>query len=414
MIEYGLVGERLGHSHSPEIHGKIAPYKYELIEIPKENVGEFFAKREFSGVNVTIPYKETVIPYLDDVHDTARKIGAVNTVVNRGGKLYGYNTDFFGMSAAMTREGIDPKGKKVLILGSGGTSKTAWYAAETLGAKEIVKVSRTGRNGAVTYEKAYSAHSDAKIIINTTPCGMFPNVDASPVDISRFPELEGVFDAIFNPLRTKLVESAKERGIKTCGGLYMLVSQAVRASEFFTGNEYPKGLAESIYSELFMKEENVVLIGMPSSGKTTVGKLVAERLGRDFVDTDDMIAEAEGRTIPEIFASDGEEYFRAVESRAVAEAAKLQSAVIATGGGAILRPCNVSNLKLNGKLYFLNRDLEKLVSTADRPLSSDRATLEKRYDERIAIYNGVCDAVIDSNGSAEAAARQILSDRGIK
>ena len=411
MTEYGLVGEALSHSRSPEIHEELSGKKYALIEVPRDEIDAFFEKRDFVGINVTIPYKQTVIPHLDMIDSVASEIGAVNTVVNRGGKLTGYNTDHEGMSAAIVRAGIELSGKKVLILGTGGTSRTAEYVAKRGGAKEIVKVSRSARDGAVTYADAYDLHADADVIINTTPCGMYPDTDASPIDITRFPSLTGVFDAIYNPLKTKLITDAETAGIPCSGGLYMLVYQAVRSSEYFNGKKYPDGTAEDVYARLYKKLENVVLIGMPSSGKTTVGRIVAQSLGREFFDTDDMISNSEGMKIPDIFKEYGEEYFREAEAKAVREVSSRQSRVIATGGGAVLKEENVEKLRQNGKLYFLDRPLGELIATPDRPLSSDRAALEERWRERYGIYRSVCDMIIDSSGSAEDAAREIINDK---
>ena len=410
MTEYGLVGEKLSHSYSPEIHKRMADYDYKLIEVARDEIDSFFDKKEFLGLNVTIPYKQTVIPHLDFIDEAARGIGAVNTVVNDGGTLRGYNTDWLGMQAAILRAGIVPAGKKVLICGTGGTSKTAAYVASQLGASETVFLSRTGRNGAATYEEAYRSHSDAGIIINTTPSGMYPHADDTPIDISRFPSLSGVFDAIYNPIRTNLVVEATRRGIPAAGGLYMLVFQAVKASELFTGRACSKGLADSICRELLREKENVVLIGMPSSGKTSVGKILAERLGRELVDTDELIKDAEGREISDIFTEHGEEYFRNAERNAVKSASALQGKVIATGGGAVLNCGNVAALKRGGRIYFLDRPLELLTATSDRPLSSDAASLKARYNERIAIYRGACDVTVDSSGTVDEAARIIEED----
>ena len=410
MMEYGLIGERLGHSFSPEIHGAIADYKYELKELPREELAGFFRKKEFCAVNVTIPYKEAVIPLLDEVEDAARDIGAVNTVVNKDGKLYGYNTDCYGMRAAMLREGILPVGKKVLICGAGGTSKTASYVARELGASEVVFLSRNKKDGCETYEDAYVKHTDAGVIINTTPCGMYPDNSSCAVDISKFPELSGVFDAVYNPLRSPLIVAAKCRGIPASGGLFMLVSQAVRASELFRGRVCSKGLAERIYSDILKRKENIVLIGMPSSGKTTVGKLVAKALDREFVDTDDEIERREGASPAELIRKYGEAHFRDSEAAAVREVSKLQGKVIATGGGAVLRRENVDRLLQNGRIYFLNRPLDMLTATGDRPLTSDRESLEKKYRERIDIYNDVCDVKTDSSKTASDAAKSILDD----
>ena len=410
MIEYGLVGERLGHSFSPEIHKLIAGYRYDLIELRPEELKDFFVRKEFCAVNVTIPYKEAVIPLLDAIDDAAKEIGAVNAVVNKDGALYGYNTDCYGMMSAMLREEILPVGKKVLICGTGGTSKTAAYVARELGAKEVIRLSRSGKNGSATYEEAYETHVDAGIIINTTPCGMFPDNASSAIDIAEFPYLSGVFDAVYNPLRTPLVLEAKRRGIHAAGGLYMLVSQAVRASELFVGRVCSKGLAERVYGDIIKQKENVVLIGMPSSGKTTVGHIVADMLGRELVDTDEEINKCQGKSPAKIISEYGEERFRQIEADVIKDLSKDQGKVIATGGGAVLRAENVNMLRQNGRIYFLDRPLGMLEATDDRPLSSDRGQLKKLYEERIGIYSSVCDAKIDSSATPEACAVAITED----
>ncbi len=410
MTSYGLVGEKLGHSFSPEIHGALGDYGYSLIEVPKNEIDSFFEKRDFSGINVTIPYKETVIPHLDEISDAAREIGAVNTVVNRGGKLWGYNTDCIGMREAIIRFGIEIKNKKVLVLGSGGTSKTAGYVAKTMGASEILFVSRREREGYITYEDALKDHGDAEVIINTTPSGMYPDVSGCPIDIERFEKLSGVFDAVFNPLRTNLVLKALAKNIPAAGGLYMLVSQAVHASMLFTGNDIPSEKTEEIYLKLKKQKENVVLVGMPSSGKTSVGTLIAEKLSREFLDTDVHVSETENMDIPSIFEKFGEEYFRDVESRSVEKLSSLSGVVIATGGGAVLRQKNVNALRRNGRIYFLDRSLSKLISTDDRPLSKDRESLERRYNERIDVYRAVADVRVDGDGSVSETADKILKN----
>ena len=409
-FEYGCIGEKLKHSFSKEIHNALADYDYGIIEIPKQELESFAAEKNFKAVNVTIPYKEMIIPYLYEIDARAKEIGAVNTVVNRGGKLYGYNTDFYGMTSLIKRIGINLNDKKVAILGTGGTSKTSFEVAKALGAKEIIKVSRSARANAVTYEELYQNHTDVEVIINTTPSGMYPNIFDTPVDLSQLKNLCGVVDAVYNPLRTPLILAAKKRKIPAEGGLYMLVSQAVRASEIFIDTTYDKSEAERVFKKIYSEKENIVLTGMPASGKSTVGKLISEALGRDFIDTDDIITEDEGKSIPEIFKEHGEKYFRDAETRAVKKAAALCGKVIATGGGAILREENVDALKENGKLYFIDRPLSELIPTSDRPLSSDREAIEKRYNERYAIYNSTADVRIEVNSDAEGVKAKILED----
>ncbi len=409
-MNYGLIGEKLGHSFSKDIHARLFDYSYELCEVERENFDAFMKQRDFKAVNVTIPYKETVIPYLDFIDETAEKIGAVNTVVNRDGKLFGYNTDFFGMRALILKNGIEPQNKKVLILGSGGTSKTAFAVAESLGASEIYRVSRSGRDGCITYNDAEALHKDAEIIINTTPAGMYPNIDAAAVDVSKFPNLSGVVDAVYNPLNTKLVCDAKARGIKAVGGLYMLVAQAAFAAEHFMDTSVASNKIDEIYKEILSQKQNIVLIGMPGSGKSTIGKMLAESLKMSFVDTDEVIVKNEGKAIPDIFEKCGEERFRDMESNAVLEVAKLQHTVIATGGGAVLREKNVGLLSQNGRIYFIDRPLSSIVATSDRPLSSNREALEKRYNERYDIYCKSCDVHLEISDDAEENAQKIKED----
>lgn len=396
-MRYGLIGEHLTHSYSCEIHGIIADYEYELHEVAREELDRFMREKSFKAINVTIPYKQDVIPYLDWVSERAKSIGAVNTVVNRDGKLYGYNTDFDGMEALLRHMGVELKERKVLILGTGGTSKTAHAVAQDLGAAEILHVSRSGGEGTVSYAEAAEKHADAHFIINTTPVGMFPKTEGRPIDIAPFTKLEGILDAVYNPLRTNLVMDGMERGLPASGGLYMLSAQAVYASAIFRGIEAETALIDKAFGAVKKEKENIVLIGMPSAGKTTIGKLLQERSGRELVDTDEMIIERIGCPIAQYMAEHGEKAFRAVEKEAVTEAAKRSGCIIATGGGAILDGDNVRALKQNGVIVFLDRALENLVSTDDRPLSSNREALEKRFHERYALYQDAADIIVDAN-----------------
>ena len=407
-MEYGLIGMPLGHSFSKTIHSRIDDYDYVLRELPPEELEGFLAARDFRGVNVTIPYKQAVIPYLDALSDSASAIGAVNTVVNRGGKLYGDNTDFGGMRSLIQRTVPDYAGAKVLILGTGGTSRTAMAVARSLGAAEVYRISRSGRDGALTYEEAARRHADAGFLINATPCGMYPDCDGLPLDLSAFPALRGVTDVIFNPLRTRLVLSARARGIPAAGGLYMLVEQAVLAAAQFTGKTYPARLTERIYADLAREKENLVLIGMPGAGKTTVGRLCAEALGRAFADLDAVIAERAGRPVAEIFAAEGEAAFRAMEKAVTKEFAAKTGLVIAAGGGTVLDPDNVRRLRQNGRLALLQRPLEDIVPTADRPLSSRREQLEALAKARGPIYAGSADFTVSGGKTPEDTAKAVM------
>lgn len=415
-MQYGCIGEKLGHSFSKEIHAAFADYTYELCEMPCDALKDFFQKKEFLGINVTIPYKEAVIPFLDEIDVAAKSIGAVNTVINRGGRLYGYNTDFDGMNELIARVGVPLGGKKVAVLGSGGTSRTACAVAASLGAATVLRVGRTEKEGTISYERLLSEHRDLQYIINTTPCGMYPYAEgregmrAAAVDVGDFPMLLGVADAVYNPLRSQLVLDAQKRNIPALGGLSMLVAQAVRAAELFTDRTLPRDTTDRVLSGMLRQKENVVLIGMPSSGKSSVGARLAELLERPFVDLDRCIEERTGRSIPEIFATVGESGFRDVESQVVAEQSQSNRAVIATGGGAILRDRNVDNLRRNGRLYFLDRPLEALLPTEDRPLSSTREAIEARYRERYQRYLSVADRHIPVTGDVAAVAEMIASD----
>lgn len=413
-MKYGCIGEHLGHSFSKEIHALFADYDYDLVELAPESLGAFLEKRDFCALNVTIPYKKDVIPYLDVTDSDALEIGAVNTIVNRGGKLFGYNTDVYGMTELIKATGLDLAGGKVAILGTGGTSRTAESVAKRLGAKKIRRVSRTGKDGAITYDELYSVFSDAEFLINTTPCGMFPRGGEIPAELDRLPSLRGVIDAVYNPLRTLLVLEAKKRGIPASGGLKMLVAQAIRASEHFLCTKYPPELTDKVYKKILAGKENIVLTGMPGSGKSTAGKLLAEMLSRPFIDTDELIVRKTGKTIPEIFGALGEEGFRKIESDVIEkEVMPLSSAVIATGGGAVLRKENITALRQNGRIYFLDRPLSELVPTGDRPLARCPEDLEKRYFERHDIYLRTSDCRIDTSGGEEKTAERIRKEANL-
>ncbi len=410
-MKYGLIGEKLGHSFSKEIHERLG-YKYELKEIAREDFDAFMRRRDFYCINVTIPYKEAVIPYLDWIHEPAMEVGAVNLILHYGGKLYGYNTDISGMEELFFYAKIDAEGKKAAILGSGGTSKTARAVLEKLGAREILRVSRNGRDGVITYDELYENHNDVEIIVNTTPVGMYPSIWDCPIDIDKFNNLVGVIDAVYNPLNTTLVKEARKRGISAEGGLYMLVAQAMIASETFldeNGNSHPK-LIELMYNDIRAKKENIVLVGMPASGKTTVGKILAKKLDKRLVDTDDLITQRIGMSIKDFFDLHGEEAFRDIEGQIIKELADKSSLIISTGGGAILKEENISALKYNGTIYFIDRPINKLMPTRSRPLASDRASIEKRYNERYSIYRGCCDVRIAADGESAEVAEKIMEN----
>ena len=408
-MDYGLIGEKLPHSFSKEIHEKLGYYQYSLKELKKEELRDFILEKNYKALNVTIPYKQDVIPLLDEIDPDAQAIGAVNTIVNRDGVLYGYNTDFGGMKALIERAGVIIKYKKVLILGTGGTSLTARAVCERMGAKEILRVSRREGDGVITYEQAVADHSDADVIVNATPCGMFPNIFACPVDLDRFSNLSGVIDVIYNPLNTDLVLAARRRGIAAEGGLYMLVAQAILAAEKFLDKELDViGLTNQIFDEIYFDKRNIVLSGMPASGKSTVGKLVAQQLDRELIDTDQLIIEREGH-IPTIFKEKGERYFRDLESEVIREVSALSGKVISLGGGAVMRAENVQALQHNGAIFFIDRSPEYLVPTDDRPLADKKEKILRLYNKRIDTYMSTADFIIDGDCDPEDVADSIIN-----
>ena len=409
-MQYGLIGEKLSHSFSKEIHESLASYTYELCEIARENLADFLQKREFSAINVTMPYKKEVIPYLDEVSAVANELQAVNCIVNKNGKLYGYNTDYFGMRDLILRSGIDLPGKKVLILGTGGTSRTSSLVCNDLGADKIIRVSRNANDGAITYEETYKNHIDADVIINTTPVGMYPNCENSPIDLDKFTNLQAVFDAVYNPLRTQLILDAKAKVIYAEGGLYMLVSQAVHALELFIDKKFDESKTNEIFNKILREKENIVLIGMPSCGKTTVGKILAENLSRKLIDLDDEIVKKIGCEISDFFKTHTEKEFRDIETEITKEISKNHGIIIATGGGCILRNENTNALRQNGRLYFLDRDLSNLTPTDSRPLATKKEAIEKLYNDRYHIYTSSCDCRINGNLNPESEANLIREE----
>ena len=394
-MEYGLLGETLGHSFSPWIHQALADYDYRLCPTPRAAVEELFRRREFKGLNVTIPYKQTVIPLCDEVDPRAAAIGAVNTVVNREGRLTGYNTDIDGLIYLAKRAGVEMAGKKVVILGSGGTSRTARAAARELGAADVVVVSRHGEDN---YENL-SRHADAQVLINTTPVGMYPNCGLAPVSLDDFPNLTGVLDAVYNPLRTALVMAAEERGLPCSCGLPMLVAQARRSAELFTGTSIPDRRLEEVLAELTAQVRNVVLVGMPGCGKSAVGRALAQRLGKEFLDLDQLLEAEARKPIPAIFAQEGEDAFRELESRIVREAGARTGCVLSTGGGVVTRRENYAPLRQNGVIIHLTRDLSRLPK-AGRPVSQS-TDLRELWERRRPLYASFADLTIDNNGPLE-------------
>lgn len=396
----GLLGRKLSHSYSPQIHAMLGSYSYELFEKEPEEIGEFLKNGGWTGINVTVPYKQAVIPFLDELSPLAAKLGAVNTIVRRDRKLIGHNTDYFGFVSMVEKSGLCVFGKKCLVLGSGGVSKPTVAALEQMGAQVVVITHKEN-----TPENLVQ-HHDARLIVNTSPVGMYPNVSESPVDLTPFTALEGVFDLIFNPARTALMLQAEQQGILTMGGLWMLVAQAKEASEWFMDAHIDDDVTASIHAVLRRQMENIILIGMPGCGKSTVGRLLAEKTGRTFVDSDEEIIRLAGKSIPDIFSQDGEEVFRDWETRALAELGKQSGRIIATGGGCVTKERNYPLLHQNGQIFWLKRRLD-LLPTDGRPLSQQNR-LEAMYQVRKRMYEAFADHTVDNNGAAEATVTQIL------
>ena len=402
-MKCGLLGRKLGHSYSPQIHGLLGDYSYALFEKEPEQLASFLKNGDFTGINVTIPYKKDVIPYLDALSPAAQKIGSVNTIVRRAdGSLFGHNSDYFGFVSLVKHSGIAVEGKKVLVLGSGGTSNMVVTALRDLGAAPVV-ISRSGENN---YGNLH-LHSDASVIVNATPVGMYPNTGVSPIDLNRFPKLDGVLDVIYNPAKTQLLLDAEKLGIPHENGLWMLVAQAKEAAEYFAGKKLSDDMIARIHHKLSRQMKNIVLIGMPGCGKSTIGNLLARKLGRKFVDADEEIIQLAGKPIPEIFAQDGEEIFREWETMALEHLGKQSGLVIATGGGCVTRQRNYPALHQNGSIVWLERDLS-LLPTDGRPLSQSNR-LEEMYAVRKPLYEAFADVRVANTGSPENTVTEILS-----
>lgn len=406
-MKYGLIGEHLSHSFSKEIHNKLGNNEYEIHEVSKDKLDSFLNEKDFLGINVTIPYKQSVIPYLDYIDDAAKRIGAVNTIINKDSKLYGYNTDFYGLKNLIELNNIEISNSNVYILGTGATSKTAHAVCDYLKAKNITHVSTKPNNINISYDELY-LKDDVEIIINTTFIGMYPNNDDQIVDLSKFNKLKGVVDVIYNPLQTKLISQAKALNIKCGGGLLMLVSQAIYAHEYFFDTKVDKEKLLSIYNSVLKNKENIVLIGMPTCGKTTIANKLKDILNRELFDADEYLVNKYNREIPDIFKSDGEEVFRQFESEVIKELSSKNGVIISTGGGCILNPINIERLKQNGIIYFIDRDLDLLVPTNDRPTASSKEAIVKRYNERIDLYRKYCDVHINNSGTIENTINQIM------
>lgn len=401
-MKCGLLGEKLGHSYSPQIHGRLGSYSYTLFEKQPEELSDFLRNGDFHGLNVTIPYKKAVIPYLSELSPVAARLGAVNTVVRRkDGSLIGHNTDYFGFKTMVLASGLDIAGKKALVLGSGGASNTAVAVMQELGSKVVV-ISRSGENNYANLD----IHQDAAVIVNTTPVGMYPNVNDAPVCLDHFPNLEGVLDLIFNPARTRLLQEAEARGLVAMNGLLMLVAQAKESAEWFTDSAIDDRQISNIHQTLQKQMENIILIGMPGCGKTSVAAELARQTGKEVVDADAQIVAEAGMSIPEIFAQGGEEAFRKLETKVLDQLGKRSGIILATGGGCVIRKENYPLLHQNGRIFWLQRDIASLP-TEGRPISQT-TDLNTLYEFRRPLYEAFADQIIENNGSIQDAAEKIL------
>lgn len=415
-MKYGLIGEHLGHSFSKQIQTRIAEienvkdYDYQLVELDKEEFKEFMEKKDFKGINVTIPYKKDVIPYLDEMDESAKAIGAVNTIINVDGKLKGYNTDFGGFLYMVKAHNVHMEGKKVLIIGNGGACAAVKAVCKHENAKDIVIVSRSVNRGAIGYDEMYTSHLDADIVVNTSPVGMFPNIVNAPIDVSWFHKLECVLDVVYNPILTRLCFEAQEADIKRVIGLEMLIAQAKYTFEIFENMSFDDSIIDEIKKEMLKDRCNIVLIGMPSAGKTTIGKMLEEKLGKEFFDLDDMIIAKAGKSIPEIFQESGETGFRAIETEVAIEASKMNNKIIATGGGVVKHKVNMDFLRLNGITIFIDRDIDKLISSdPNRPLSSSKQALQQMYKERYPLYQKYAAYIAVNNANIEETVDDIVN-----
>ena len=398
MKSFGLLGEKLGHSFSPSIHWMLGSYSYELCQVPSAGLEDFIKNNSLDGFNVTIPYKQAVIPYCSELSERALAIGSVNTMLKKpDGSYLGENTDYDGFLLMMDPLKENVRGKKTLILGSGGASKTVRAVLTDLGADPLITVSR---NGPVNYENI-SEHTDAVIIINTTPLGMYPNNGISPVDLSIFKECEFLADLIYNPAKTALILQAERLGVQFCGGLLMLVEQARRASELFTGTSIPSVTSEVIAEKIERQTKNIVLIGMPGCGKTLVGRHLHDLTKRKFIDIDEEIESKESRSIPNIFADSGEAYFRRIESEILAAFCKESGLIISAGGGAVTTPENKDIIRQNSTVVFIKRELRDLA-TSGRPVTKAKGT-EQIYSERAGLYENWSDISVHNSDPQKAA-----------
>ena len=408
MKKLELIGCPLGHSWSPQIHKLLIGAEYSLHELKEEDLDAYMRAKDFDGINVTIPYKQKVIPYLDEIDPAAKKIGAINCIVNDHGILKGYNTDWIGFSKMTENAGIDVKGKRCAVLGSGGASKAVCAALEAMGASYDI-ISRTKSAYTRTYEELYVSAQDYRILVNATPVGMAPHTKESPVNLEPFTNLEAVIDVIANPLRTHLLYDAKCRGLKTLGGFEMLVRQAAAADLFFTGEEPSEETIQACMAKLRNERTNIVLVGMPTSGKTTFAQMLSEVTKRAYVEMDDEIVRRMGIDIPTCFKEKGEAYFRRMECETAKDNAQGTGKIISCGGGVIKTPGTMRYLAENGTIVWLQRDLALLYASDSRPLSKDVTALKQLYRERLPLYRMYSDVQVNNNGTIEETLKQLIA-----
>ncbi|MDD4844874.1 MAG: shikimate kinase [Anaerotignum sp.] len=407
-MKYGLIGEKLGHSFSKIIHEQLADYTYNLIPLSKESFPTFMTQKDFTAINVTIPYKEMVIPYLDYIDPKAEAISAVNTIVNKNNMLYGYNTDYDGFRYMLVKHKIDPKGKKVLLLGKGGAAKACIAVVKDMGAKEVLTVYYKENPETISYEACYKNHQDAQIIINTTPVGMYPNTENNPIDLTPFEKLEAVVDVVYNPLRTKFVLDGISKGVIAVGGLEMLIGQAKCAVAIFLGKKIEDATTRKLYSALLAERSNLVLIGMSGCGKTTLGRKAAECLGKTFIDIDEEIVKEIKMPIEEYFFKMGEPAFREVEKAMVHKFSQLNGLVISTGGGVIKDSKNIDALKQNGRIVWIKREVSLLESGNGRPLAPNAEATLRLYQERLPLYSAAAEGFCENNSSPQQGLDELI------
>ena len=401
-MKFGLLGRKLGHSYSPMIFDLMGGYRYDLFEREPDCIEDLLRKGDFDGLNVTIPYKKEVLQYLDEIDPLALRLGAVNTIVKKNGKLFGYNSDYYGFLSLVQRTRIEPPNKKVLVLGSGGASVTVRAVLEDLGA-QVVLISRSGEDNYTNLDR----HRDAALIVNTTPVGMYPHNGSAPLSLEGFTALEGVLDLIYNPARTQLLMECEKYGIPGFNGLWMLVAQAKQSAQWFLGRELPDSLVSDIHQKLRDKMENIALVGMAGCGKSTLGRALAKETGKKFVDADAEVEDLAGKSIPEIFAQEGEEMFRRMETTVLAELGMESGLVIATGGGCVTREENYPLLHQNSRIIWLDRCPARLP-TEGRPLSQ-KTHPAKLYEMRKPLYKAFADATVDNNGTKGETVTEILN-----